>query len=272
MPSIIVNGIPAETISVHDRAFQYGDGVFETLAVVNGKPAQLPAHIKRLKTGLKKLDIRIDTDKLQQEIIQYAKPHESAALKVIVSRGQSQRGYRAPAGIKPNIILMLSEKKYQTEINVNAAIDIQLCKTPLSYNSILAGIKHLNRLEQVLASNEWNDPSIQEGIMCDIDGNVIAATAANIFLWKDNSLVTPDLSQCGIAGTVRQLVLDTAEDLSIPCRIDKCSIDDCHHADALFLTNALAGIKPVKQFESTEYPADAWPQHLYQKVMQHVYT
>ncbi len=108
--------------------------------------------------------------------------------------------------------------------------------------------------------------------MCDIDGFVIAATAANIFLWKDNSLVTPDLSQCGIAGTVRQLVLDTAEDLSIPCRIDKCSIDDCHHADALFLTNALAGIKPVKQFESTEYPADAWPQHLYQKVMQHVYT
>ena len=130
----------------------------------------------------------------------------------------------------------------------------------------------MNRLEQVLACNEWNDPSIHEGLMCDIEGNVVEATAANLFLWKNDSLVTPDLSQCGVAGTVRQLVLDTAEDLSVPYRIDKCSIDDCHHADALFLTNALAGIKPVNQFESTLYQATAWPQHLYNKVMQHVFT
>ncbi len=146
------------------------------------------------------------------------------------------------------------------------------CETRLGINPLLAGIKHLNRLEQVLARKESYDRGYDDGLVADINGNFVEATSANLFLWKAGNLMTPDIQCCGIAGVVRQLVLDTAKKMDITVEVTTISKTDCHTADALFLTNSLSGIIPVKALGDVEFAPEKWPQQLYREVQKHVYT
>lgn len=273
LPLVIINGSPADTLSVYDRAFQYGDGLFETIAIMDGKPALLAKHLKRLERGLHTLGFPpVDLVLLEKNIRDYSKPYDSAVLKLTVTRGESARGYRPPVSASLNIVLSFSEYRFRDNRSDSQRITIRRCSTPASINPVLAGIKHLNRLEQVLASNEWNDSTIADGLMCDPDGNVIEATSSNVFLYKDNVLLTPDLARCGVAGVVRELVLEMAETLSIPVRIKTISIGECLEAEALFLTNSLKGILPVSAFDSATYSPAQWPKNLFNEVMQHVFS
>mgnify|MGYP001548872093 CR=1 FL=1 len=273
LPLVIINGIPSVTVSIHDRAFQYGDGLFETIAIVDGKPALLERHLQRLKKGLHVLGFPpLDNAALANDIKHHSGFFSDAVLKLIVTRGESKRGYKAPEQVSPTIVLSFSERNNQPEQLYKTGISVRLCQSPVSINPKLAGLKHLNRLDQVLARSEWSDNEITEGLMCDPDGNVIEATSANLFLWKDNELLTPDLTRCGIAGVVRDLVMDIAQALDISCVIKEISIPDCQEADALFLTNSLIGILPVSSFETITYSQSKWPHKLFEEVMNNVFT
>jgi len=271
LPVVYVNGQRSDHISVYDRAFQYGDGLFETIAVVNGKPALLDLHLQRLRSGLSRLSFpELPMQPLVDDIQDKCQKFDSAALKLVVTRGESRRGYLPSATPKINVLLAFSEKNNYESIV--PAIALCFCNTQLGINPLLAGIKHLNRLEQVLAKKESHERGYKDGLVSDLDGNIIEATSANLFLWKDSKLITPDLERCGINGVVRQLVFNIAEQMDIPVVIGNISKADCNNADALFISNSLNGIIPVKKLEDTSFDQDKWPRDLYSEVMKHVYT
>jgi len=273
LPFVIVNGSRTDVISVFDRAFQYGDGLFETIAIRSGKPALLNLHLNRLKLGINALGLAsVDLKQLHENVMHYSAQFDDAVLKVVISRGQSQRGYKVPDNSQPTIVYSFSEKSYPASLADIQPGRVRLCHTPVAINPVLAGLKHLNRLEQVLARNEWHDADITEGLMCDPDGNVIEATAANLFIVKDHVLYTPDLSRSGVAGTAREIVIAAAQNIDLPCKIKPLSVEECMSADAMFLTNCLVGVLPVYQFESVEYDASQLPTKLLEKVMQDVFS
>jgi len=131
-------------------------------------------------------------------------------------------------------------------------VPVRWCETRLARQPRLAGIKHLNRLEQVLARAEWRD-EFAEGLMCDTEGQVIEGTMSNLFLVQKGTLVTPDLSQSGVAGVMRAEVLEQADRLGIPHVLQPVSVGMVEQAEELFLTNSLIGIWPVARLEAQHY-------------------
>lgn len=265
--SVLVNGELCDQIPVSDRGLQYGDGLFETLAVIDGSPRLWDRHMARLGRGEEALGLP-PTDKqlLHQEADRLCAESGQGVLKIILTRGSGGRGYRPPASPEPRRIISLHPWPDYPESWYADGMRLRLCQTRWSSNQRLAGIKHLNRLDQVLARNEWQDPEIAEGVMCDHQGRVISATQGNLFLLTDGVLKTPALDQAGIAGVMRDLVLQSAESLHIPLQIGAVSLDDLYRADALFVTNAILGTCPVGRFEEQIYDSRAVPQGLLDQV------
>jgi 4-amino-4-deoxychorismate lyase len=139
----------------------------------------------------------------------------------------------------------------------SAGVTTRICETPLGCNPRLAGIKHLNRLEQVLARSEWEDPAIQEGIMLDSDGHIIEGTMSNLFLISNNMLYTPDLSRCGVTGVMREVVIELANSLGISVKSITMHRSMLEEGDELFLTNSLIGIWPVVRCDDKVYALGA---------------
>ena len=251
-PRILIDGQPADAISVQDRGFLYGDGLFETLAVRNGVALLWQRHMSRLQRGAERLHLPSPAlATLEQEVSTLCQGVDRAVLKIIVTRGSGMRGYRPPAKTSPTRVLNLSE--WPRELGpVDTGIALRVCRMRLSANPALAGLKHLNRLEQVLARAEWGD-EYAEGIMLDVAGLVIEATAANVFAIERGVLYTPDLSQCGVAGVMRELVLERAAVLGIRCRIEPLPLERLYGADEVFLTNSLIGIRSVTRLEHRTY-------------------
>ena len=128
-----------------------------------------------------------------------------------------------------------------------------MCATRLCHNPLLAGIKHLNRLEQVLARREWDEPSIGEGLLLDVDGRLVEGTMSNLFLVRGQMLLTPDLRRCGIAGIMRSIILEQAERQSLAAEIRSLEAADLQAADEVFLCNSLIGIWPVIAVDDRTY-------------------
>jgi 4-amino-4-deoxychorismate lyase len=145
-------------------------------------------------------------------------------------------------------------------------VSVRYCATPISANPVLAGIKHLNRLEQVLARAEWQDPEIAEGLMTDADGRVVEGTMSNLFVVSAEGLSTPPVDRSGVAGVMRGLVLDLAVQLGLPVRVCEIRRSDLQRADVLFLTNSLIGLWPVRQLEHRIYDIAAIPDRLREAV------
>lgn len=251
----LVNGEISDCLPVTDRGLQYGDGVFETMAISRKKILCWEQHYQRLVIGCRHLNIIPPPDDLLlQEAKRLIAGDQVAVLKLIVTRGTGGRGYRAPDPAPPptRVLGLYPWPDYPVSY-ATEGITLRLCKTHLSRNRLLAGIKHLNRLEQVLARNEWQDAAIAEGLMLDSENNVIAGTMSNLFLVNGEKLLTPALDQCGVNGIVRQAVLDYAGKLSLACDISPVSRDELLQADALFVTNSIFGVWPVRQLESRSY-------------------
>lgn len=249
---ILINGQPETHVDVTDRGLHYGDGLFETIAVRAGRPQLWQAHMVRLAEGCVRLGIPLpDVTLLAAEADQLCADADKAVVKIIVTRGSGGRGYRAPEAVQPTRIVA----RYPWPEYADAATpyNLRLCRTPLGCNPILAGIKHLNRLEQILARSEWSDDSIQEGVMCDTQGNVIECISANLFGVRNGTLMTPDLIRCGVAGVMRETVLGLAEKLGIPSEITTIHRDEIAQMDELFVTNAILGIRPVIRYEQSDY-------------------
>jgi 4-amino-4-deoxychorismate lyase len=245
---VLVNGKPGREISVFDRGLQYGDGLFETLKVVQGQALFWDRHMDRLQRGCERLGLSTLTrDALWQEAAPLVQNLDQGVLKLILTRGEGERGYQAPKQAMATRIWQAKTAPLYPLVNAKDGVRVRLCETRLGLNPQLAGLKHLNRLEQVLARAEWDDPEIAEGLMRDGQDNVIEGVMSNLFVVIGGHLLTPDLSQCGVAGVMREWVMETATKLGMECRECRVSPSMLDTAEELFLTNSLMGIWPVRQ-------------------------
>ena len=253
---ILINGQPADQISAQDRGLHYGDGLFETIAVKNGTPLLWDRHMQRLGLGCSRLGIEPpDPALLRAETEQLCAGVERAVLKIIITRGAGGRGYRpSPLTSHPlsatRIVARYPWPEWPQRF-WQEGVRVRICRTPLGANPSLAGIKHLNRLEQVLARSEWDDPDIPEGLMLDQAGSVIEATMSNLFIVRGGRLLTPDLSVCGVAGIVRACIIEIAAKLSIPCTVTRLTLADVQSAEEGFLCNSLIGLWPIREIAGT---------------------
>lgn len=249
LPSL-VNGESLDTVQVSDRGFMYGDGLFETMRVSNGGIDCWPLHMQRLAEGCRRLSLAMpDETQLGDEADKLVSDQGDCVLKLVLTRGSGGRGYRAAAS--PLVTRVMSchplpryPAAYQT-----SGVHIRLCRTRLSKNPLLAGIKHLNRLEQVLARLEWEDDAIAEGLMLDPEDSIIEGVMSNLFLVRNGRLLTPDLGQCGVAGIARSICLAVANKCKIPTMIRAIKKDELLQADEIFLTNSINGVWPVRRIE-----------------------
>ncbi|MCL5801850.1 MAG: aminodeoxychorismate lyase [Gammaproteobacteria bacterium] len=253
---MLINGQPAEQISAHDRGLHYGDGLFETIAVKNGIPLLWERHMLRLNSGCSKLGIpQPDYPLLRAEAHQICAGAEQAVLKIIITRGAGGRGYR-PSPLTPHaspatrIVARYPWPEWPQRC-WQEGVRVRICQTPLGINPLLAGIKHLNRLEQVLARTEWDDPDIPEGLMLDQTGSVIEATQSNLFIVKGGRLLTPDLSSSGVAGIMRACIIEIAAKLSIPCTVTRLTLTEVQAAEEAFLCNSLIAVWPIRVIAGT---------------------
>ncbi len=255
---ILVNGINQTHIEISDRGLQYGDGLFETITVNNGKPLFLTQHLNRLTNGCSRLQIPApDPIQLTAEIQQLCQHAQQAVLKIIITRGSGGRGYRQPDTMHPTRILSLHPYPDYPDSYQKQGITARFCNTRLGLNPSLAGMKHLNRLEQVLARAEWSDNNIQEGIMLDINDKVIEGTMSNLFYSKNNQLYTADLTQSGVAGIIRSMIMSHE-----PVIEHHYKQAELLTADELFVCNSVIGLWPIQQLANHSFTVGSKTKHL----------
>ena len=240
-----------ESFALDDRGLAYGDGVFETLLVHVGEPVWWSEHWQRLLHGAEVLKILAPNETIVRNACQLLLANHTDAecvLKIILSRGSGGRGYAAANNPEPRIIISV----HRAPTRIQEPVILRWCDTRLARQPLLAGIKHLNRLEQVLARNEWQDENIFDGLMCDTENNVVCATSANVFVKIQGQWLSPKINQAGIAGIARAWVLkqwpETQEaHLSRP---------EVEQAEAIFICNAVRGILAVKRLGEVIFPVD----------------
>jgi 4-amino-4-deoxychorismate lyase len=256
-----------------DRGLHYGDGLFETIAIRASAPCLWTEHLDRLRLGAVRLGIPLpDPDLLLRECLALIRDIAAGVVKLILTRGSGGRGYRPPAVPSPTRILALFPQPSYPAAWAEGGVTLRWCGTPLGENPRLAGIKHLNRLEQVLARAEWDDEAVAEGLMCDPRGRVIAGTMSNVFVYTGGRLLTPRLDTCGVAGTARALVLSLAPGYGIAVAEADLRRVDLEGANGVFLTNAVLGIWPVRCLGGVGYEPGRLPRDLIAGVRAAVWT
>jgi 4-amino-4-deoxychorismate lyase len=246
----LVDGEEGRAISPLDRGLAYGDGLFETLAVVDGRPRRLDRHLRRLAEGCRRLGLPTpDLTVLAAEGARLAAGvgAERAVWKLLLTRGVGGRGYRPPVPATATRISLLFPWPDFPAANTEAGVTVRLCTTRLAGNPALAGLKHLNRLEQVLARAEWDDPAVAEGLMADEAGRIVEGTMSNLFWVRDGRLLTPDLARCGVAGIARAVVLEEAAALGCPATVGEVTAAGLQAASEAFLCNSLIGAWPIRR-------------------------
>jgi 4-amino-4-deoxychorismate lyase len=202
------------------------------------------------------------SDTLESEISLLTAGLEDAVLKVLVTRGIGGRGYRSLPAPQPRRILHVYPSPAYPSAWCEQGVVVRYCQTPASYNPALAGLKHLNRLDSVLARAEWDDPEIADGLMSGMDGEVVGGTMTNLFLWDGRTLLTPTVDRCGIAGTVRALTLELARARGIPCVLADVKPAVLARAEGVFLTNSLVGVWPVRRLGERDLEPERLPLEL----------
>lgn len=249
----LVNG-RATGLDPADRGLAYGDGLFETMAATDGRIRWLDYHLERLADGCRRLAIRSpDRQQILREIAAHCPKDGRAIVKLIVTRGSGARGYPPPETSEPNRILTISSWPGYPAAHYTAGIRVRVCKLRLGENPQLAGIKHLARLEQVLAHLELRGSEAEQGLLLDSSGFVAGGTSSNVFAVHGSELATPALTRCGIHGVMRRVVLETAGALGL-VRLEKdLTLAELLRADELFMTNALFGIWPVAHVDQQPF-------------------
>ena len=246
--AVFVDGQPGGVLSPLDRGLHYGDGLFETIACVGGRPRLLRAHLARLAAGCARLDLPLPApETLAREVAGACAGSTRAVLKLIVTRGVAEaRGYAYSVSGATRILLRYGWADEDPALSA-AGVRVRLGELRLGENPALAGLKHLNRLEQVLARREWSDPSIAESLLFSHSGALVCGTMSNLFLVRAGSLCTPRLDRCGVAGVMRATVAGLARAAGIDCAETPLAHEDLGRAQELFLTSALIGIRPVRE-------------------------
>lgn len=262
---ILVNGMHGGAVTGWDRGLAYGDGVFRTFPVHRGCALHWPRQYAKLAHDCDALAITPPrADILHNEISSACAGGAECVIKIIVTRGVSERGYAYASGAGTTRVVAAVEAKAYPSTYASAGVRVRLCSLRLSHQPALAGVKHLNRLENVIARAEWSDASISEGILLDCEEHVIGGTMSNIFIVARGVLTTPPLDRCGVAGVTRDRVIEAASDLGIPCSVSTLSWADLLEADEVFVVNSLAGVWPVRDVDG----ADRRPGAVTRKIQQ----
>ncbi len=259
----LINGQAVDCVDAADRGLQYGDGLFETIAVIDGQPRYWQRHMARLQAGCVRLGLPVpDLQRLRFETDHLVQHHARCVLKILLTRGVGGRGYRPDDSAGVTRVLRRLD---WPDVTLNG-LRVMPCNSVLGRNPQLAGIKHLNRLEQVLASRELVAKQVDEGLLADNEGAVIEGTRSNLFLVKAGVVITPALTHAGVAGVQRAAVIDVCKANDIEYRI--CPVDwaAVEEAEECFMSNSLMGIQPVIEWEGKPRPAGPVTQRVQQLI------
>lgn len=258
---ILVNGVHASGVPNNDRGLAFGDGVFETMSMVQGSLPLWHYHKQRLLKGLQRLEIGAPADLLAQSFQQLFEHlqainanDQNGVAKLMVTRGSSSTGYQYPQDIHANVILSFEPK----DIPVPTCEHLIRCQTPMYENTLLAGVKHLSRLENVLARKESQQAGYRDGLLCDARGNMIETTNSNLFFVdQDNQLITPLLESCGVAGVMRRLIMEeVAPALGVTVQEKPVPYNHLDNIKAAFKCNALTGVIEIASIATYRFPAN----------------
>ncbi|WP_296806196.1 aminodeoxychorismate lyase [Thiocapsa sp.] len=270
---VLVDGHEHDRIPVGDRGLHYGDGLFETILIRDGMPCLWDRHMARLARGAERLGLpQPSRSILREEAARICGTLDDGLLKLIITRGVGGRGYRPPASPHLRRILLSYASSPNADPIARGGVTIRYCTTPASVNSHLAGIKHLNRLDAVLARQEWDAPEIAEGLMCDDAGAVVGGTMTNLFVWDGVALATPEVTRSGLAGTVRSVALEGAARAGITCVERPVTRRMIEEAVGLFLTNARIGVWSVARLAERCFDPDRLPVALLRRIHQAAHT
>ncbi|QIA62878.1 aminodeoxychorismate lyase [Vibrio astriarenae] len=243
-----VNGVPCDSISASDRSFQYGDGVFTTMLLQDGKVLHWSLHTQRLREGLNRLAIpHPNWSDVERWVANAAIEHSRSGIKVHISRGSGGRGY-SPLGCESPVVT-ISAFQYPKHYSTwhQAGLELGICQTQLGLNPTLAGIKHNNRLEQIMAKAEMDAVGLPDGIVTDLNEHIVETTMANLFWRKGQTLYTPKMVNAGVKGITRNYVAAQLPSLGFSLTEEDFFIEDLLCADEVFVTNAILGVAPVSK-------------------------
>jgi 4-amino-4-deoxychorismate lyase len=251
MLECLIDGEISNYTAASNRGLNYGDGLFETLVVQNGRPRRWQAHMDRLGAGCERLGIVMPAQAiLLREVQTVSAGLMGTVVKIVLTRGGAARGYQAHRDAV--CVRIISAHAFPPDIEQRAAhgVKARVCDLRLAIQPALGGMKHLNRLEQVLASSELFEEDVSEGILLDREDHLISAISANIFLVMENRLLTPRLDRCGVRGVVRDQLLAA---FSRRCEQRRIQMDLLHEADEVFICNSVRGIVPVTAIDAESY-------------------
>ena len=251
MYECLVDGEISGRISTADRGLQYGDGLFETIMVTGGQPRFWQSHMDRLAAGCERLGIAaVPQPILLRELKTVSAGQSRCIVKIIITRGSSERDY-SPSGLTQSNRVVSSHPWPEAERDPGVfGIRARVCELRLGIQPALAGIRHLNRLEQVMARAEWDDPLVHEGILLDREDHVICGVSSNIFLVYAGRLLTPRLDRCGIRGVMRAAILGAFRER---CEQRRLLLDMLPEAEEVFVCSSEYGILPVIRIDHWEY-------------------
>lgn len=248
---VLVNGVETAHIDVHDRGLAYGDGLFETIAVIDGRVLNWARHFKRLSCDCERLGLAPQDERLLEAEVRQVAAGSTVVVKLIVTRGVGGNGYTPPTLEACNRIVVSRAWPDSYTQRREHGICVCVATHRLPDHPALAGIKHLNRLDQVIASIEAERLGCDEALMCDYEGFIIEATRCNIFALINGKWLTPRLDMCGVSGVARATIIDIAAASSITVEETRLSVAELARASELFLCNAIAGVWPLTAIEGS---------------------
>jgi 4-amino-4-deoxychorismate lyase len=260
--AFLVNGEFNAPISPRDRGLAYGDGVFRTLRIQSGLPSNWHLHYQKLVADCSTIGIvcpsaELLIDDIHRLFMEDVLENNNATAKIIITRGEGERGYAPPAITLPTRVVMKSAMPSYAAENYSQGVVLYLCNTRLAIQPQLAGIKHLNRLENVLARMEWRDEQVFDGLMLDANDNVTECTMSNIFARFGDALLTPPLNLCGVAGITRQQILALSKPLNLFVNEGKITLEKLYEADEVIICNSLYGVFQVRHIGDKQWQPQA---------------
>ncbi|WP_028454252.1 aminodeoxychorismate lyase [Chitinilyticum litopenaei] len=244
----LINGQPAEALSLADRAIQFGDGVFRTLKVEAGGVAFWARHYAKLRADCAALAIVCPDEATLLDDLRRLGVRD-ATVKIIITRGESARGYAVPAACTPNRIVQAAPLPQYPAAHFEHGVTLRVCETRASWQPALAGVKHLNRLENVLARQEWQDPAIFDGLLLDRDGMVVEGVISNVFALQGRRVLTPTLVNSGVAGVMRGILLELFSSMGYEAIPSDMTLEELARSEQLWLSNSLFGLLPVASLQ-----------------------
>ncbi|QPB83820.1 aminodeoxychorismate lyase [Pseudoalteromonas rubra] len=238
-----------QQVNSRDRGLNYGDGFFTTVRVCEGKLDRWEGHLQRLKQCASALYFPVlDLNTLSEHCEIAAREINDGVLKVVITRGEGGRGYGLPD--EPQLTTLLSSSAYPAHYENwrEKGVSLALSDVRLGHQPLLAGLKTLNRLEQVLIKQNAATKQADDVLVMDLQGEVIESSAANILICKDKRWYTPDLSHCGIQG-----VFLSSLQMYNPIETASMDLAFVYAADAVYLCNSLMGLVPVRQIDHLQF-------------------